>query len=376
MSELYSSRGPNPLYTGLRIKDRDDFFPLDFTQEALNNIFENIGWTAHDIGLLCEAPTLEEADDYYNPGEEVVDDSFILEAITVDRFSRTEKRMKAVVRVLNRYLSGEEITALDPVVGRPKKSGSFAYVTVQLPFSDGQVVTIVFHSPEGDKKRITPSDTIIAFRWLLNKRDITHVVAPEDGEEISLESIGRRITRLVVKNSARFERTQKEAVAERKELEQAKETQKAEEARQDGLMESIVAEKDASDALDAKISSRSAELERQKQKNAELEAKLAALKAEKESTDRANGKSSGQDAGEKGQRQDENEKSTPGNPPAFVDTMKDILAGKHDADTDLVGNLLDQAAEDAEIAGLFAEYEGLFNNVADRLTSLLKKRAA
>lgn len=81
--------------------------------------------------------------------------------------------MAAVVRTLNKHLSESEIKALPPIVGKPRKTGGFAYVTVQLPFSDGQVVSVIFHSPEGDRKRITEQDRIIAFRWLLNKRDIT-----------------------------------------------------------------------------------------------------------------------------------------------------------------------------------------------------------
>ncbi|MBQ7607381.1 MAG: hypothetical protein IJU76_05370 [Desulfovibrionaceae bacterium] len=44
---------------------------------------------------------------------------------------------------------------------------------MQLPFSDGQVVSVIFHAPWADKKAIGPSVRIVAFRWLLNTRDIT-----------------------------------------------------------------------------------------------------------------------------------------------------------------------------------------------------------
>ncbi len=64
--------------------------------------------------------------------------------------------MAAVVRTFNKYLAESEIKALAPIVGKPKKSGTFAYVAVQLPFSDGQTVNVIFHSPEGDKSRSEP----------------------------------------------------------------------------------------------------------------------------------------------------------------------------------------------------------------------------
>ena len=76
---------------------------------------------------------------------------------------------------------------------------------------------------EGEETEITPNDTIVAFRWLLNRRDITHVVAPEDGSEVSLETIAKRLTQLVVQNMGRFASTQKEAAAEQKKLEDTRE---------------------------------------------------------------------------------------------------------------------------------------------------------
>lgn len=272
--------GPNPYWQGCRVVDRDDLFPKGFSQVELDAAYASLANDTHDLGLLLESPTLDELE-YYNPGHEEVEEAYVLEAITVDHFSRTERRMTAVVRVLNRHLSDSEIKALPPVVGKPKKSGSFAYVIVQLPFTDGQTVNVVFHSPEGDKKRIGPSDAVIAFRWLLNKRDITHVVAPEDGEEVSLESIAKRITQLVVKNSKRFERQQKAAQAERKELDETREAVKGAEERQSELMEKVSAMAKEAETVEARLSNTISMLEKQKTINAELESKIAALRSQK-----------------------------------------------------------------------------------------------
>ena len=267
----------NPVF-GMRINTRQDAFPKGFEATALINAINSISATRHDYDMLLETAQFEEVDSFYNPGIEEVSSDFVLEAIVVDKFSKTDRRMAAVVRVLNKHLAGSEINALEAIVGKPKKTGSYAYVTVQLPFSDGQVVSVIFHAPEGDKKKIGPSDQIIAFRWLLNKRDITQVVAPEDGSEISLESLATRITQLVIKNSARFERTQKEAQAERQELDKAREALAEAEKRQEELIPKL---EDINGDIEVKqkyISVNTAKLEKQKAINRELEERLNALR--------------------------------------------------------------------------------------------------
>lgn len=266
----------NPII-GLHVVNRDDLRPTAFTDDELNTVYAELASDRHGYDMLTESAEFEEVDDYYNPGDEVVPAEDIYEAIVIDKFSRAEHRMNAVVRTLNKYLAGKSIQALPAIVGQPKKAGSFAYVTVQLPFSDGQTVSAIFHSPDGDKKKIAPSDTIIAFRWLLNRRDITHVLAPEDGSEISLESIGKRLTQLVEKNSARFEKTQKDAAGERKELDDTRQAVKDAEAQQGVLMDSIATAKTDADTVDAKLSNTLTLLEKQKTINAELRATLDGL---------------------------------------------------------------------------------------------------
>lgn len=492
--------GPNPYYQGLTIRDKDDLFPKGFSFLELNNVYAALCSNNHDEGLICECPSLEELE-YYNPGTEEVSDSFILEAITVDKFSRTEKRMAAVVRTFNKYLAESEIKALAPIVGKPKKSGTFAYVAVQLPFSDGQTVNVIFHSPEGDKKQIGANDSIIAFRWLLNKRDITQVVAPEDGAEVSLETLAKRVTQLVVKNSARFEKQQKAAQAERQELDKAREDVKTAEDKQCELMDNVASAAEEAEGIEAQLANTLSLLEKQKVINAELQAQIDALKKAPPKTGgtgttgtgttgtggtKGNGEKpakvskqikytddSGKeitytitnvtpngsatrneyrisrssfnpstgtlsvnlfengewarwnsntwknplrwtpdineaerfvefDAKQNGYTKSNADSPGTGNPgtskhdngtnpeaggstgnnggvtgetPAFVTDLQDIVAGKYDADTDKIDQLLDQAEEQAKSADQFDANEALFNQAADHLTELLKAKA-
>ena len=443
----------HPLY-GQRVVVRDDLAPQGFSVDELHSLYSALMESAHDYNLLMEPPTFAEVDDFLNPGSEQIPPEFVLEAIVVDKFSRTERRMSAVVRVLNKYLEGQDIRALPPVVGEPRKSGSFAYVTVQLPFSDGQVVSVIFHSPEGDKKQIGPADSIIAFRWLLNKRDITQAVAPEGGAEVSLETIGKRITQLVVKNSARFVRTQKDAAEERRALEDTQAAVRAEEDRERQLMAQMADAVKEAETIDAKLSNTLALLEKQKAINAELQAKIDALRQSgaggaatgarsvgqagqiekwlrRENASATEVFSDGFQSGKYAQnpylltsqssdafvlgvwakqngkrppakiaksrgatwRLDDSLyvvdgekvvlKSGPGllsdtsnnsDSPEYVRMLQDIVNGAHDADTDKVDSLLDKAAALADADGRFDEFEELFNQAADRLTMLLKKK--
>lgn len=354
---------------GMYIVDTDDLFPQGFTD--IHAAYASLGQTFHDYDMLMESAPFDEVDDYYNPGVEDVPSDYIFEAIVVNKFSGTEKRMTAVVRVLNRHLKGSSIMALPPIVGKPRKAGGFAYVTVQLPFDDGQSVSVIFHSPEGDKRKISSSDTIIAFQWLLNRRDITHVVAPEDGTEVSLETIAKRVTQLVEKNSARFQSTQKDAVAERKELDDAKQAVIDAEERQVELMDRIVVLNNDVSTVDAKLANTIALLEKQKGINAELQAKLDGLQKSV-----ARGKEAKAGKQEKQKVTPEKQEDVGADKPDFVKTLDDIIAGVYGDATGTVGTMLDKAAEEAEKTGVFEQYEALFNQAADHLTTLLKKRAA
>jgi len=53
---------------------------------------------------------------------------------------------------------------------------------------------------------MAPTDEVISWKWLLNKKDITIVVAPERGADLNVREVARRIMRLAEKNSAAFAR--------------------------------------------------------------------------------------------------------------------------------------------------------------------------
>ena len=93
----------SPLY-GQRIVDRDDLSPRGFTDAELHSTYAALVDARHNYDMAMESPTFEEVDEYFNPGVDDIPSDFVLEAIVVDKFSKTERRMAAVVRVLNRHI--------------------------------------------------------------------------------------------------------------------------------------------------------------------------------------------------------------------------------------------------------------------------------
>ena len=281
----------NPLTEGKKITLGYDYFAKGFTTPQLSDAYYRLIADKRQERLLFETATIDEVDEVYNPGDScdendrLTTEEMLFEAVTIQKFARTDTKMAALVRVFNAHLKDKNIEAQVPIIGRPKKSGLFATVTVQIPFSDGQVVSIIFHSPDNNKMKITADDEIIAFRWLLNKRDITQAVSPENDTEVSLQEIGKRTAQLVEKNSTRFQVMQKDLVAQKKTLEEVK--AQAEEAvkQHDELMGKLKDGQDASETADAKIANLRDRIEKQKAFNEDLQAKIDSLKAEKAGND-------------------------------------------------------------------------------------------
>lgn len=277
----------NPILEGIKIKSGLDLFAKGFTDTELTDVYYGLSADSEDEALLVETATLEEIDAEYNPGIEM-----LLEAVTVRKFSQTPRRMAALVRALNKHFDG--ITADVAQIGKVKKSGLFASVTVQIPLSDGQVISIVFHSPDGDNRKIMPDDEIIAFRWILNKRDITQAVSPESGREVSLEQISKRITQIVAKNSEKFQKRQKQVGEQKGALRTARADLGIANAARDDLMMEFTAQREDDADIQMDLDNTQAQLDTAIARNADLQDQIdrwkqadAEKKAASESTEKA-----------------------------------------------------------------------------------------
>ena len=186
----------NPIADGFKISDL--MMPaVAFSQSEMADIFYNLR-NDDSAPMLLESCTPEEADIRMNPGTDQV-----LEAVTAV-YNRLDRTMSALVRVLNRYANTVQVVGA-PFLGPNRKNNLFAYKTVTFTFSDEQTVSILFHSPGRDPLKFVPEDTLIAYRWMLNRRDITATVSPERGRDINLQTMARRIMQLVEENSQKFQ---------------------------------------------------------------------------------------------------------------------------------------------------------------------------
>ncbi|MEC6832939.1 hypothetical protein VXS06_14325, partial [Photobacterium toruni] len=168
---------------------------------------------ALNSGLILESCSLEDIEITLFNDIPVIND-FMLEAISCKK-NKVNVTISAFGRALDKELVGAGITAdyRNAEVSSPRKVGLAAIMTAKVALSDGQSVSIVFHAPDDDPFVIKDQDTLIAFRFLLNSRDITHVVAPQGGSEISLIQVTKNIGNVVTANTEKFKSKQAENLA-------------------------------------------------------------------------------------------------------------------------------------------------------------------
>ena len=137
---------------------------------------------------------------------EILEDSegvISLDAL-VTPFSRLERKMETLRAIMDRTGHAVKVTAMQ--ITDPFKQLGRAMVATIFELSDGQTVSIYFHNPDANPAKLAPSDELISWKWLLNKKDITIVVAPERGQDLNPREVARRIMGLAEKNSPAFAR--------------------------------------------------------------------------------------------------------------------------------------------------------------------------
>lgn len=141
---------------------------------------------------------------------EVIDDSDGVLAVfdaLVTPYSRLERKVSQLQMVMDKAVLG--INTISKQMSEPFKQNGNVQVAVIYELSDGQTVTVMFHNPDSTPTKLAASDEMISWKWMLNKKDITIVVAPENGKDLAVREVGRRIMKLALKNSAAFARINK-----------------------------------------------------------------------------------------------------------------------------------------------------------------------
>ena len=190
-------------------------------------------------GLLLDAVTasdiLKDSD-----GEQVLD-ALVVEYAKLDRkAAQLNKVMEA---------NSGTVKPVSVQVTPPFKQKGTTNVVILFELSDGQTVSIFMHNPDSTPNKILPADELVSWKWLLNKKDITVVVAPEKGQDLNPREVARRIMRLAEKNSARFAQANKGRSDRMAAIEQLKGDVSGKEATLQALDEQF---RDLSDKVEAK----------------------------------------------------------------------------------------------------------------------------
>jgi len=125
----------------------------------------------------------------------------------LDALMDTNNRLNLMKERLFRALAKQSVDGLsvtDAVLTKPFKKAGVANVAMQFNLSDGQTFTILFHNPDADPKKLSPQDTMVSWKWMLNKRDITAAVSPKNGENVQLAPLATRMMKVAKANSKRF----------------------------------------------------------------------------------------------------------------------------------------------------------------------------
>jgi hypothetical protein len=127
------------------------------------------------------------------------DEVMTLDAMT-SPYQQLPKRAQLLMNMMNRVgdlqVSGFTIT-------KPYRVRGMINIAVIYRLADDQTITVYFHTG-GSNIRVQPDDELISWKWLLNKLDTTIAVAPEQGVELDLRTVARRIMQLAIKNSPTF----------------------------------------------------------------------------------------------------------------------------------------------------------------------------
>jgi hypothetical protein len=147
-------------------------------------------------GLLLDSVTMAEI-------MEDTDGVIALDALVVEnaQLARMSERLRAIMD-----RSGGAVKVPAAQVSDPFRARGVTNIATVFELSDGQSVSIFFHNPDTAPNKLAPGDEMISWKWLLNKKDITIVVAPEKGQDLNPRLVAQRIMKLAEKNSPAFQK--------------------------------------------------------------------------------------------------------------------------------------------------------------------------
>lgn len=163
---------------------------------ADNSLADLLYWLRQNDpdGLLLDPMTPPDIDS--EAEAEVALDALVLP------FNQLQRKMQQLYRVLQQASNGPTPAAM--TISKPFRLRGVINVSVIFELSDGQTITIWFHSAGASNTKIQQQDELVSWRWALNKKDVSILVAKENGQELNPRIIARRVMALAARNSDKF----------------------------------------------------------------------------------------------------------------------------------------------------------------------------
>lgn len=139
----------------------------------------------------------------------LVDDQcqFMMYDAMILKYSQLDLAVKKIAEALKQSDTEEffvkEVTPIEPF----KRQG-VVNVGAIFEMSDTQTITVLFNNPDTTPAKLTSTDVITSWKWILNKRDVTAVLQPRAVDAKKYPMIANRMYQLLAKNHARFKRAQ------------------------------------------------------------------------------------------------------------------------------------------------------------------------
>ncbi|WP_010197121.1 hypothetical protein [Psychrobacter sp. PAMC 21119] len=207
----------------------------ELNHEAKRVCFDGVQWD-HDAGLishggklsslqldLTRADSRQELTSKFDlAGELASIGATPLDENSFDALMETKARLDLLKNrlfdAMKRASSTDGLTVEYVTQTKPFKRQGVANIAIVFDLSDGQTVSIWFHNPDSTPTKLLPSDIMISWKWMLNKRDVTAVLSPKQGDNVRLPILAKRILLVASKNSKRFKATQERKIKEEQEL--------------------------------------------------------------------------------------------------------------------------------------------------------------
>jgi len=121
------------------------------------------------------------------------------------------KQLEPIMQKLAQALKATDneeffVKSVTPI--EPFKRQNVVNVGAIFEMSDTQTITVLFNNPDTTPSKLTDTDVLTSWKWILNKRDVTAILQPRAVDARKYPQIASRMHKLLAKNHDRFKRAQ------------------------------------------------------------------------------------------------------------------------------------------------------------------------